>query len=538
MKKIFQYTVVMLCSLSSIAQDVKITKSEEYLTPKGCDKVGTYDLINKGLLDIYVIYEERKPAYYMIYKFNHEMQKVAEKKLEIDPKFRNKTQGDYFYQCKDRLFFFANENNKDKEIEDLSIIELNAEDLSFMGTPKKLYLSQGRIKWGGRNSLILSEDKSKLLFRYKVFPKSRDKQDVENIGMIVLDQNMEKLWGREVQMPYPEEKMDIIDYLVKNDGKVCILNKVFNGKDKKDGRNENKPNFRNELLTYDGSSHELPVISIDPGSIFPYTTSINETHQGKILYNGFYTKTEGGVVDGCFVVSCSGPATSLKIESDGGVFEMPEKLIAEKATPKELKRMNRLREKNENIGIDMSLFNDCHITEDGSVYFVTEKFDADIETFKDLRYGISPVTTTNRVSDKTYYYGFFGDLFIMRVSPDLKFTPYKILKRQESIANGGNGLSFVPMVHGNQFRLFYFDKSDNQSLQPNAEPFIYKEWESQALVCSSIDQEGMLTSKYFNETNQYTEEMFLVYFKPGLNGELIYSTGFREKHRAIRLQVK
>ena len=73
-------------------------------------------------------------------------------------------------------------------------------------------------------NIVKSFDESKIFFQYRNKPLIKD--DTKNydvIGMYVFDENMTKVWGNEIKMPYTEKQMNNIAYTVNNKGIVYMI---------------------------------------------------------------------------------------------------------------------------------------------------------------------------------------------------------------------------------------------------------------------------------------------------------------------------
>lgn len=73
-------------------------------------------------------------------------------------------------------------------------------------------------------NIYSSFDGSKILVQYRYAPIVRsDKINKDEIGFTVFDKDLNKIWSKDVFMPYTEKEMDNMSYGLNKDGLVCML---------------------------------------------------------------------------------------------------------------------------------------------------------------------------------------------------------------------------------------------------------------------------------------------------------------------------
>jgi hypothetical protein len=219
--------------------------SNPFETPKGF-AIQKPLIFPDGLLQISV----KGTDGYCFQWFSNDMKMVKDNTIDLNGKFGPKTSFKGFLQLKSKVYVLGREVFKEKETEGICALEIDPKALDIKGDLKHLMESSGKVKTIGMSyfgtgmmigpeggyDLSISEDKTKFMYNYSLYPRERnDKINKDIIGMYVFDENLNKVWGEEIEMPYSEAKMDNLGYTVTNDGRVCMLAKVYEGESKRDG---------------------------------------------------------------------------------------------------------------------------------------------------------------------------------------------------------------------------------------------------------------------------------------------------------------
>src|SRR5690606_27008157 len=176
----------------------------------------------------------------------------------------------------DRYFLVYSVWDKPNETEQLFCQEIDFDNVSLKGKERLLLKVQGKIagsplgKIGYWNIGVtdkfdfqFSHDNSKLLVQYRSKPEKRnDAKSYDNIGLNAFDKNVNLIWNSEVQMPYTEKKMNIIDYSIDSEGNTYILSTVYADNTTDDKKEKNgDPNYRIELFRIQANTSNLEIRS-------------------------------------------------------------------------------------------------------------------------------------------------------------------------------------------------------------------------------------------------------------------------------------
>lgn len=139
-----------------------------------------------------------------------------------------------------------------------------------------------------------SEDSTKLLVRYRHKPKFvRDDKNQDLIGCYVFDDSMNKLWGRDVEMPYTEDEMRNLGYTLNSEGQVKVLSNLC--------KNDTSGCVMS-IFSIDGDNEKISECKIDMGGRVLVDLRLSINSNGNVFFVGPYadSSSERGCSDGLF----------------------------------------------------------------------------------------------------------------------------------------------------------------------------------------------------------------------------------------------
>lgn len=461
-----------------------------------------------------------------------------------------------FVKLKSKTYLFVRDVNKDAGTEGISALEFSHKELAFVGKGKSLFQSSGAIRIGGGYqgfsfgygprtgaankgigtasdydyNFVTSTDKTKFLYTYSLVP--RQKKDVYNkdvIGMYVFDENLEKQWGTEFEMPYTEAKMDNLGYTVGNDGAVYLLAKVYETERPRETGMGNQPNFHFEVLVYDKTSKTPNVVKLKLDEYFPKEVFIYEDGNNTIVIAGFYGKSLYGSIEGAYQVKLvikDGVAEKI----NGDFYEIPSEIIKSYASDREKRRLeNRERRDTEgDIGVDNLKIRNIYTMPDGSTKILAEQYNVVVSSYFD----------PNCRCYRTTYNTYADDIFVISIGADgRREWVKKIPKAQISNDALGNGLSINSMVTGNYLHVFYLDNIKNWNLAPSEAPRRHLNNRGGFLTAVTIDKAGNIQKYNMGEIAKYKTNFFIRSFVDGGNNNLISTQRKKKKNKLFSLEM-
>jgi len=555
MKKIT--LIAAVCSFFAITAKAQkagpytIDASVEFDSPKGhkvaepmaYGKLGIIQVNKKGLES------------FSFQLFSNDLKLKKENTVEIEKRLGEKVSDDGIgmVHFKDKSYLFVREviKNESGKFEGISALEFFPEKLDFGTSSKNLFLASDRVQatMDGFYGFDVSNDETKFMCNYTLTPKEKkDKLSKEIVGFQVFDQNLTKIWGEEVEMPYTEAIMDNLSYTLSDDGKVYLLAKVFDSDNRKEtGKDKKAPTYHFEVLVYQKGSKSPKIIEIKIDSYFPREAYIYEDDNHNIVVAGFYAKKAStvsysynpftgfgggspGSIDGAYMVRLD-VEKGQTVKVNGGYYEIPSEIIKSYASDREKRKLEKKEEKDDSndIGVDYLKIRKIYYgLEDGSTKILAEQYHVEQHTH-----------TTSNGGTTTSYDTYADDIFVLSISKDgkLEFVT-KIPKAQHSNDAKGAGLSFNSMITGSTLHIFFIDNLKNYNLPPTQAPARHENNRGGFLTGVTVDPKGAIKKFNLGEIEKYETNFFIRGFVPGDGNSLISTERKKKMNKLFSLTVK
>lgn len=291
-----------------------------------------------------------------------------------------------------------------------------------------------------------SFDKSKVMINYRSYPLERnDAKNKDDIGFFVFDSDMNKIWGKEVKMPYTEKEINNIEYAVTNSGEARML-----------VGNRTKKKYEIFLIDHNGklTPKELD-LSTD---YFLRELKIRENDEGNLMCGGFYANgiefTYNPFTGGQFIFNANG-LLYFQIDSEGNLvkkdtYEFSEEFIQQNLSERQKKTVAK-REEDGKAGILDLFLLDFIVKEDGA-YFIGERQYLRNEFYHGPK------------KENVYH---FSNIIMLKVNNDGSLAWMKKLpKNQEGLAGCGQ-MSYAFMQNKGSDYIAFVDNPKNIELSPD-----------------------------------------------------------------------
>jgi len=435
-----------------------------------------------------------------------------------------------------QYFLFFNVWDKKNNTEQLFYREIDFELGEFVGRNQLLFKIDGKITgtplfrfsnsssfYAGGGSAIpgivinlngskkigfsFSQDSSKLIVQYKKHPKVRsNNKNKDIIGMYVYSSGLEKIAGRELEMPYTEKKMDVLDYTVDKSGTPYLIAKVFSGNNRKEKTKNTKgkgkvANYRIELIKVNIESGRYKISPIQIENKFIVKLALHESTDNTMICTGYYNTRGRTSKRGKWTISggVTNPpidgVCAFKIDKDGGVsdiiyHEIPVEVMNMYEKKGKQKRNQRKDERGK-AQLKNLTFKESVVQDDGSYLLIGEQYYViQTQSSTPSMYG----TSTTRSNPKHYY----EDILVTKINADGSLAwMQKLPKRQMSARSPKGGLSFKYIndkATGNHY-LMYLDNVKNIDLDINKTPKKHIDGKGGFLTSYKINDETGKVSK-------------------------------------------
>jgi hypothetical protein len=326
----------------------------------------------------------------------------------------------------------------------VSIKEISKETISMEGRKAIYWYGVGvsrAINESNENGFDLSNEEHFVLDYMSSFDK--DKKSNENITISVYDENYEKVWREDFEIPYANDKFTIVNVIVDDFGNAHLLGKEYLDGKKKAKRGESAYKYHVMSFTDNGKTvkdHELFVnskILTDAG--------IGINAEGKIVATGFYSNNSYSNIDGAFSMVID---LKTKNVENTSLKEFEKEFIQMGMTDKQKKKQDKKESKGEDLEMPEFDLDRIILTPDGGWILLAEQFYITVHTY----------TTTGpngSTSTRTVIVYHFDDIIAVKMNPkgDIEWN----VKVNKSSASSGvtSTLSYTWGFCGDELVLVY-----------------------------------------------------------------------------------
>lgn len=494
MKNIIAAILLCLCTLptwaqTSMSDNVAIDWSPT-LEERGTNTLE--DIIGYDETGFYVLKRQEKGAGltfllgsnmgmkpdYTIERFGHDMKPQASRLLDLKHEGRKRDmEGILYFQ--DRLLMFTTFTDKGEKVKELFLEEIDKKTLQV----KEERISLGQIDYEGHNKnnsglfdYVISYDESKL-FIYQSMPY--DRRDFERFTFSVFDENLSKIWSKEITLPYTDKQFGVSRYRVDDNGNVYLLGRVFDKGNRLERGGE--ANYRYHILSYRNQGEEFQEYKVGIEGKFLNDMQLSVSNNEDLILAGFYSEDSPYSISGSFYMmidNISGQVIQQSLKAFDSDF-ITQNMKAGKA-----RRVEKRIEKGKNVEMPNFDLQDLIRREDGGVVLVGEQ------------YYVRVVTTSgiNGAIQTTYHYH-YNDLMVVNIDPQGNIEwARKIPKEQHTVNDGGWYSGYTMAVAGDKLYFVFNDHRDNM----DAEPGRLKSFRNQRnslVVLGEMDVYGKLTKK-------------------------------------------
>jgi hypothetical protein len=297
-----------------------------------------------------------------------------------------------------------------------------------------------------RKLVYVSEDKTKFLIYINV--NLVEKDEPEKLKLAVFDNDLNKIWQKEFELPFPNQKFTVASVKLNNQSDVYMTGIYsMSGKEASASRREKKPDYAYHLLSFKdkGESFKDNVIALEGEFITDLLMEINTS--GNPVIAGFYSNKDGFDFKGTFYLTFDSTTSAVQIQKQ---TEFDKKFIQENMSPQEIKRSEHEDKKGK---LEMPNYNlkKLFINENGRITLVAEQFFITTSTQQNA----------NGQSVTVQVYHYHDILLINFDETGTVLWKTKIPKRQ---ALGQDYSSFSSILKDNKMYIIFNDNPENLEL--------------------------------------------------------------------------
>lgn len=474
--------VILLCTITAQAQ-LKTKKASVIWGPetKESKKLSLGDVIGYDESGTYILKTKRKGFSKSDLLFEHLDNKLVKTKTtEVELETAGKKRGyEYTIHSNGKLYLFSSSINKKVKKNTFYYQELNKKTLLPNSKPIEL----GIIDYSGSSnynsgsfSLRISRNKERILIYHRL-PYEKGKS--EKVGFLVLDKDMNKIWERQVTLPYSTELFDVERYRVDEKGNVYLLGLAF--KDKRKLKRKGDPNYKYMVLAYTNKGETLDKFPVELPGKFITDMQIAIADNGDIICGGFYSEEGTFSVKGSYYISIDGKTKAIKTNNS---MEFGIDFVTQNLKPNKAKKAKKKAEKGKNIELYEYDLDEIILKDGGGAVLVSEQFYIRVVTRTSTDANGNTHTTT------TYYY-YYNDIIVININGkgEIVWTE-KIPKRQATSNDGGYYSSYALAIKDDKMFFIFNDNAENLFYKPGGTLKNFSRGKNGIAVLVTLTEEG------------------------------------------------
>ena len=475
-------TILALSILSSTlyAQNIKYSFSQEFESIKKHIDFGFYKFDENKYAEVYY----RKGDDMMFQIYDKQFNAIKNEETALLPDDSKHFEHESFRCIKNNFFWFYSTWDRKQQAENLYALPFDKTTFKFSTSPIELIEAPKLANRYNKYTFNTSTDSTKTLITYRVKPREkRDKLNKDIIGFNLFDTKMKKLYSAEIEMPYSEADMDILDHEVDSRNNIYLLaqvklNNSIDGEDNK----ENKKAYRYELMRVNQKDNSMQAIKITLDNKFTNSVLLKEDLQHNLIITGYYSnKKNSGSSDGAYIIK-------LELEDNNSIKKMntiysefSDELL--KAYERErVKRKMDKKEKNDNLEASNLIFDRIVFEPDGSMLIMGEEY-----------YMVSYSYRCGNSTCYSYTY-YYNDIIVLKADKNGKtLWSTKIPKRQSG--SSPYGLSYKFHKYNGEYYFFYLDDIRVTDTEFNINPTGHSGEKGDYLASVILDANGKMSKK-------------------------------------------
>jgi len=451
MKKILAITLLASVNLLFVADSpIQIKWGKEFSAPKNSTLADIIGYDNSGFYVLKSRYGAFVSSTLSIDRFDKNLNPAKSIELELTENGKTK----YFEQLLHlggRLILFTSFLDQKSKKNSLFVQQVDKKSLMPDNVNKKklaeIDYHGNSKKNSGSFSFRTSNDSSKVLIIYSL---PFEYNEPEKFGLLVVDQQMNVLWKKDVTLPYRDELFDIETVKVDNYGNVYALGLLY--KDKRKAKRKGEANYQYRVISYTDNGETENDYSVSLPDKFLTDMQIGFRANKDIVCAGFYSENGTFSIRGTYFLSIDAQTHEIKTKS---FKEFDINFITQNMTEREVEKAKKREEKGQEVEMYEYDLDKLIARSDGGAMLIGEQFFVKTVTYTTR--GVNGMMSTYTV---TYYY--YNDIIVVNIDPTGKIDwAVKVPKRQMSTDDGGFYSSYAMALNKDKIYFVYNDNPDN-----------------------------------------------------------------------------
>ena len=478
MKKLL--LTLSLLPLVTFSQNIKYSFSQEFESVSKHRDFGFYKLDENKYAEVY--YREGDDMIFQTYdqKFNS----IKSEQTVLLPEDSKRYTHESFLNLKNDYYWFYSTWTRKEKTERLFALPFDRKTLKFSNSAVELLDASKLANPSDKYRFNTSSDSTKLLITYRLKPRVRkDKLNKDLIGFNLYDNTLKKLYEAEIEMPYSEADMDIIDHEVDSKNNIYLLARVkVNNSIDGEADKENKHATRYELMRVNQKDNSMQAIKIDLGNKSTNSVLLTEDLNHNVIMTGYYSnKKVAYSSDGAYIIKLELNENNSVKNLNTTFCEFPTEILKAYESERVQKKMDK-KDKGGDLEAANLSFDKIVFEKDGSMLIIGEQYHVVTYTYK---------CGNSYCTSYTYYY---DDIIVLKADKNGKtLWCSKIPKRQ--MGSGSADLSYHFHQFNGEYYFFYLDNIKNLNLSLTELPNVHQSGRGGYLTSVKIDATGKMTKK-------------------------------------------
>jgi len=405
---------------------------------------------------------------------------------------------------KGNLYIFSSFRNKGSRINYFFKQSVNLKTLKLNNDLEEIAQInfKGFSKYNAGGFLFdTSRDSSKFLVYYD---RPYEKEEKEEMGIIVFDQDLNKIYNKDITLPYEDQLYRTQDFIVDNKGNFHILGKLF--KDKPKNTRKGKPNYFYQVLSYydNGETREKYPIEVTGKYLNDMQLAIDAN--GNLACGGFYATNASFNVDGSYWLKIDAKTKEI-VSKNFKEFSID--FITQNMKARKEKKYKRKEAKGKEIELYRYYLDDIIFHADGGSVLIGEQF-----------FITTSISSDQNGQSTTIVRYHFNDIIVVKVNKagEIEWAK-KIPKVQVSINDGGFYSSYHLSVVRDKLYFVFNDNPKNLFNKGDGKLKNYVLNKECLTVLVTMDSKGDFKKEALFDTREAE-----VYIRPKVGRQV----GFRE----------
>ncbi|TND07697.1 MAG: hypothetical protein FD123_3016 [Bacteroidetes bacterium] len=235
------------------------------------------------------------------------------------------------------LYMFSYTSDRKTKMNYFFVQKISRE-LEIDPNPTVLFENDFDSDIGGRYGVpfTVSDDQTRILFY-----RGKGSEEIKNKQMIftVYDENMKKLWEREVEIPYAADLFLMDNIRIDNDGNIYLTGKEYQEREERRlSRREGKPSYKYHMVSFRDQAKKTKTYDFELDQKFITDIRIGIAANGDLVAAGLYSDKGSYSVKGAFYMLVDGETRQVK-KQKSTEFELD--FITQNMSDREKKKRRR-----------------------------------------------------------------------------------------------------------------------------------------------------------------------------------------------------